>query len=615
MRFHSRAFAALVCWALHSPSFSAAASTFELSGTVLDESGLGLAGATLTLVHQSTGHIRTATSGDTGYYSFPALAPGVYSLEARLSGYASSRFAGLRYFADTKPIFNITLSPRDVQESMTFTGEAPLVNVSQSQVGLSVEERQLEELPLSRRDYLELVTLEGAARELPEGPPGEPPFGAPRHSVNGASAYYTAYLLDGFQNTRDQHGVVHTDASLEVIEEFRIVTGQFSAEYGRSLASIVSASTRAGGNDWHGSLFTFIRPGGWDASDPLTSENTSLDRQDVGFTLGGPLIREKTHLFAGVEYRSQDEKVVVTAPFESGRFRGLYELPSDRLQVLLKLSHVFDTRHQLAVKGVFSREDSVEGAGGYDIFENAFDIENDDASFSATLISEIGTALSELRVGFSSESFAAIAGPPPLGAAIRDPLQGNIGSATRLERADEDHFELAEVLSLPRGTHGLKTGFSFLRIGSTSELLRYQDGVIFVPAVAGAPTLGFRSEGTASALERDESHIQLFVQDDWQFSPFVTFNLGLRWEKETSVGDNDNFAPRLGFHWDATRDGRTSVRGGYGVFYSAVVSIVDTLERLYGPSGLGVVAGTGEEAAARASNFYVAAPEYAEGER
>jgi TonB dependent receptor/Carboxypeptidase regulatory-like domain len=588
---------ALLLFTAYPGSATSAGSTFELSGTILDENGLGLAGAVITLVHQATGLTRTATTSDTGRYSLPGLPPGVYSLEARLSGYATPRYAGLKYFADTKPIFNVTLLPRAVQESMTFTGEAPLLNVSQSQVGLSVEERQLEDLPLSRRDYLELATLDGSTRELGEDL---------QVSIDGANAHYTAYELDGFQNRRDQHGVVLADVGIDAIEELRVVSGAFEAERGGSVSGIVSAATKAGGNDWHGSVFAFFRPGGWDARDPLTSENVSLDRRNLGFTFSGPLVEEQTYFFAALEYWSQNEEVVVTAPFGGGRFRGLFELPSDGLRSLLKLSHRFDSRHQLTLKALFSQESGLEGVGGYDVFENGLDTENDDVAISGTLASSVGSAHSELRLGFVSERFRATAGPPPLGAAIRDPLAGNIGSPTRFERADEDHFEISEILSLPAGTHSLKTGFSFLRIESGSELERFVDGLIFVPSVESAPTIVWESPGTRGSLDRGESHLQAFLQDDWSISPYLTLNLGLRWEKETSVPDNDNFAPRLGLHWDATEDGRTSVRGGYGIFYSSVLSIVDTLEGLYGQSGVGVVA-RADGAAATSPNFY--APE------
>jgi hypothetical protein len=574
--------------------------TFELSGTVLDESGAGLPGAVLTLVDQATGVTRTATSAETGRYSFPALPPGVYSLEARLAGYATPRYAGLKYFADTRPIFNITLLPREVQESMTFTGEAPLLNVSQSQVGLSIESKQLQDLPLARRDYLELASLEGAARPIDEAGPVDGAL-----SINGANPYYTEYELDGFGNTRDQHGVVLAEAGIDTIEEFRVVSGPFEAERGGSLSGIVTAATEAGGNDWHGTLFAFIRPGGWDSPDPLTSEDTSLDRQNLGFTLGGPVIRENTFLFAGVEYQNQEDTVVVTAPYDGGRFRGLFELPSDRLRGLFKVSHVFSSESQLDIRGLFARESRREGAGGYEVFENARDTDDDDFALGGTLVSSFGSAVSELRFGFASEDYRSTAGPPPFGIAVRDPFAGNIGSPTRLERVEEDHLEVAGTVALPAGGHGWKGGFRFLHIRSDSELELFRDGLSFVPTVPGARTILWQAAGEPSSLERSESHLHAFVQDDWSLSPYLTLNLGLRWEKETSVEDNDNFGPRIGLHWDATRDGRTSIRGGYGIFHGSVVSIVDTLEALYGTAGIAVRA----NAAGQRSrpNFYDAA--------
>lgn len=568
-------------------------STFELSGTVLQEPGIPLTGATLTLLNETDGSVRRVTTGDSGRYSFPALVPGVYSLEVAAEGYATSRYAGLRYFADTKPVFNVTLQLREVQESVTFTGEAPLVNVSQAQVGLSVESRQLRDLPLERRDYLELAPLEGAAQPLEEQSPGAADsVGAPRIAINGQSAEYTRFRLDGLDNTRDQHGVALVDASLEPVVEFRVLSGQYSAEYGHALAGIVSATTDRGSNDFHGSVFAFVKPGSWSAADPLTDEEVATDRQDLGFTFGGPLRRERTHFFASFQSRNQNGDVVVTAPFDSGRFQGVYELPDDSTRFLAKLSHLFNDRHQLELTAQVADRSARDGVGGFDVIDNAVDIQNDDVSVRASVLSTFDSVVSELRLGFASERFRARAEAPSTGFALRHPLLGNIGSPTRYERVDEDHFELSERLAFSFGNHGMTAGGSVLRIGSESELDRFSDGLLLFPARETAqPILLWQSTASAAApLSRDETHVQLFLQDDWQMSPFLTLNLGLRWERESSVPDNDNVAPRLGVLWDATRDGRTSVRAGYGVFYSFVFSIADSLEALYGPDGRHVMA-------------------------
>ena len=453
-------------------STGAFAASFELTGTVLDESGVELAGATLTLVHEGTGLVRTTTSNDSDRYAFPTTAPGEYSLVVQLSGFATSRFAGLRYFAETKPVFNVRLNLRAVQESMTFTGEAPLINVSQSQLGLSLEARQLHELPLTRRDYLELAPVEGGVHAIDESVPGGLVYGAPLVTVNGVNAHYTSYHLDGFGNTRDQHGVVHVDIDLSAIEEFRVISGQFSAEYGQSLNGIVSATTRSGTNDFHGSIFAYVRPGSWDSSDPLTGADTALDRQELGLTFSGPIGEENTQFFTSFSYQNQDDDVVVTAPYGDGRFGGLFELPPSRHRLLMKLTHLFDSRHTLNLKAAFSKRNSLESVGGFDIFDNRLETLNEDASVNASLVSELGSATSELRVGFTSERFRTRGQKPPLGIVEIHPTLGNIGNPIRWQRTDEDHFEVSETLTLPTGNHSLKSGFNFLRIGSTTEIER-----------------------------------------------------------------------------------------------------------------------------------------------
>lgn len=624
-----KTFLVACCLALASASGSLAATgaTFDLAGTVLDESGLGLTGVRLTLVNDATGFERVTHTNDSGRYSFAVLPAGVYSLAVQLSGYATSRYAGLRYFADTKPVFNVTLRLRDVQESMTFTGEAPLINTSQSQIGLSVEERQLQELPLSRRDYLELVTLEGAVQENTITPPGKPVVAVPVQSINGNNVHYSSYQLDGFNNTRDQHGVVKVDVSLDSLEEFRVISGQFSTEYGPSLGGLVDATTKAYGGDFHGSLFAFFRPGAWDSDDPLTGRDTALDRQDVGFTLSGP-VHDNTHFFASFDYRNMDERVMVTAPFDQGRFSGLFDLPTRRTRFLGKLSHRFDESYQLTGKFILSDRDSLESVGGYDIYDNRLQTVNDDIAASATLVSQLGSAVSELRVAFASEQFRADGAAAPLGRVQIHPTAGNIGNLTNREQADERHWQIAETLSFSKGNHGLETGFSFFRIDSTTTLSVFDNGALyFAPEKPEEPILFWKSSltpGASPELERSENHFQVFVQDDWQLTPYFSINLGLQWERESSVPDNNNVAPRIGFDWDASRDGRTSVRGGYGVFYSFVFSIVDTLERLYGPDAYRLVALTPEDSGfepgfeedtLQPANLYVPAPEYATSSR
>jgi hypothetical protein len=584
-------------------------STFELRGTILDELGGALSGAVLTLIHEESGLTRSATTESSGRYVFVGMPTGSYDLEVALEGFATARFAGLVYFANTKPILNITLRLRAVQESVTVIGVAPLINTSQSQIGLSVDERQIDELPLEARDYLDLAVIAAGVTDVTKHIPGSTVLGSKSQNINGTYARYTSYQLDGFNNTRDQHGVAKVDLGLESIEQFRVITNQFSAEYGQSMGGIVSAVTRSGGNNYHGTAFVFIRPGDWDAPDPLTGAEVPLDRQDVGLTFSGPIKRDQTHFFTSFEYRNQDEGVVVTAPIDNGRYQGVFGVGTNRSRFLAKLNHRFSEDRRLTIKVVVNNEDIIDGVGGLSIFENRRLNRNNDVAVYGTLSTLFGSSLAnQFRAGFIKEIYDSTAGPPPEGAVLTYPNRGIIGNTNGFQSANENQWEISDTLAFVRGTHSIKTGFDIYHIDTKAGLESYLDGAYEFPPTApypydpGNPSThpflyqqGFFAPGAPTLLERSESHIQVFLQDDWQVRPQLTLNLGVRWEKETSVPDNNNFSPRVGFNWDATRNGRTSVRGGYGIFYSYVFSAIESFEIFQGPTGFFVVSLTPDD--------------------
>jgi hypothetical protein len=579
--------------------FSALAqvSGFELSGIVQDESGAMLPGATLTLSNSETGLSRTVTTNERGRYVFGGMPAGTYGLRVELSGFASAEYAGLRYYANTKETLNVTLSLAQVQEAVTVTGEAPLLDTRQAQIGLTVDDRQIEQLPLLSRDYLDLVTLASGVNPAS----ADVVLGSVGQNVNGSYIRYTSYQLDGFNNNRDQHGVAKVDLGMDSVEEFRVITNQFSAEYGQSMAGIISAITKSGTNEFHGTGFAFIRPGGLDAANPLTGAETTLNRQDLGFTFSGPILRDRTHFFVSYEYRNQEEDAEVTASIADGAYRGVFPLEANRSRLLGKVNHLFNPAHQMEAK-FFLNDDTIQtGIGGLQIAENVRDNFNDDKGFQALVTSVRGSSMvNELRVGFIDENYESVApfalesGLPVLSY----PGQGTIGNNNRFQSANEDQWEISDTVSIFRGAHSLKTGFDVYKIDTIADLQVFFDGGYnFAP---GAPypydpgnpasypilyTQGFFAPGAPTVLDRSETHFQAYLQDDWQISADLTLNLGVRWEKETSVPDNDNFAPRFGFNWVATEDGRTSVRGGYGIFYSYIFSAIESFEIFTGPEG------------------------------
>lgn len=582
-------------------------STFDLSGVVLDESGGVLPGATVTLTNDDTGLRRSVVSNESGRYVFAGMPRGPYTLTVALQGFSTYRREGLVYLANTKPVLNVTLSIGSVEETVTVTGEAPLIDTRQAQIGLSVDERQIAELPLESRDYLDLVTIASGVNPASS----DVVLGSIGQNVNGTYIRYTSYQLDGFNNTRDQHGVAKVDVGLDSVEEFRVITNQFSAEYGQSMAGIISAITKSGTNEFHGTGFAFFRPGELDAADPLTGEDTSLNRQDVGATFSGPIARDKTHFFLSYEYRNQDEDAVVTAPIADGAFQGVFPLEGNRSRFLGKISHQIGQDHRLEGKFFINGETIQTGIGGLNIADNVRDNFNDDVGFQAVLTSVRGSDLvNELRVGYIDENYESIA---PVAFESGVPVliyagQGTIGNNNRFQSANENQWELADTLSLSKGSHSMKAGFDVFRVDTIADLQVFFDGGYQFAAGTPYPfdadnpetfpflyLQGFFAPGAPTVLDRGETHIQTFFQDDWQVTPYLTLNLGARWEKESSVPDNNNFAPRAGFNWDATRDGRTSVRGGYGIFYSYIFSAIESFEIFTGPQGFFVAALTPDD--------------------
>ena len=467
-------------------------SKFDLSGTILDESSAQLADVNLTIVNAESGLTRTVRTNLSGHYVFAELPGGNYNLEISSPGFATTRYAGLRYFANTKPVLNVTLRLGAVQASMTITGEAPLINASFSQIGQSVDELQLIELPLENRDYLDLVTIAAGVTDVTQFIPGSTVLGSKSQNINGAYARYTSYQLDGFNNTRDQHGVAKVDLGLDAVEEFRVLTNQLSAEYGQSMAGIVSAVTKSGGNDYHGSAFVFIRPGGLDAADPLTGESTSLDRQDVGFTLSGPIVEDRTHFFTTFEYRNQDQDVAVTATVGDGRYLGVFPVGENHSRFLAKVTHEVTSDHQLEAKLVWNDESIVDGVGGLSIFENRRENRNDDLALQGTLVSVLGRGrVNQFRLSFISETYDSTAQEPREGPVLVYPTQGIIGNANQFQSANEKQWELADTLSVVSGRHSMKLGFDFFQIQTDAALRVALDGVYeFSPTAPFGKTAG-----------------------------------------------------------------------------------------------------------------------------
>src|ERR1019366_7812366 len=173
----------------------------------------------------------------------------------------------LEFYADSTPVINITLRVGALQETVTVVQEAPLVETGQATLGMSINKEQIADLPLNGRSYMDMALLVPGVSDVGV----DNPLGSQSQTINGAYSRYTAYVLDGFNNTRDQHGVEKTPIPVDAMSEFRVQTNQYSAEYGETVGGIVTVVTKSGTNSITGIGSAFIRLGNWDGPDPLTA--------------------------------------------------------------------------------------------------------------------------------------------------------------------------------------------------------------------------------------------------------------------------------------------------------------------------------------------------------
>jgi carboxypeptidase family protein len=283
--------------------------TATIQGTVKDQSGAVLPGATVTATNTETGNTRNATSGSRGEYRLSALGAGTYDIQAEMTGFQTGVRKGVTLTIGSEPVLDFSLSVGNVTEQVTVTGEAPLVEATTSTVSGVVDQQQMKDIPLNARSFIELVPLQTGAVFAQQGNSDGPTFGFGRKlSVVGTRFNSNSFLLDGadINNVGGTAGnAAGTVAGVETVREFRVITNAYDAQYGRHTGAVVSAITKSGTNQIHGSLFDFIRKDALDASlwedNKFGNAKPPYTRNQFGGSVGGPLVKDRTFYFGSYE--------------------------------------------------------------------------------------------------------------------------------------------------------------------------------------------------------------------------------------------------------------------------------------------------------------------------
>lgn len=291
--------AALVCLLSGLPM---SGQTFgDISGEVRDSSGAVIAGAQVTITNTSTGAVRGVRTNENGLYAFPSLAPGSYNVRAEKSGFKTANATNFQLQVQQSARLDMEMQVGQVSESIEVSAAAAVLSTENATVGTVIENKRIVELPLNGRNYLQLVSL---APNVSFGFPNAGQAGSRQGgirtdqsiSIGGQRAQFNRFTLDGIENTDPNFNAFIVQPSIDALQEFKVQTGVYPAEYGRS-ASQINVSTKGGSNEYHGTMFEFLRNDKLDAKNyAFTSARPPKDPfkwNQFGFTFSGPVIIPK----------------------------------------------------------------------------------------------------------------------------------------------------------------------------------------------------------------------------------------------------------------------------------------------------------------------------------
>ena len=623
------------------PAFAQAASA-SISGTITDAQGGVLPGVTLTVQNVESGVVRTSVTEGDGKYRLAGLNPGRYNLTADLAGFqmVAVKDITLQIGQDYTKDFQLALST--LQESVTVTGEAPIVEATKTEVATVITQDQIATLPAQDRSALQLsLLLPGVGLDTTR---------AKRNATNvGASVTTSAttYLVDGLSNSVNKSGEQRHDIPEAAIREFAVHTTQLPAQYGQRVGGVVNIVTKSGTNDLHGEAFEFFRNQQMNRNDIFTQQQIDAGRADprykrnqYGFAVGGPVIRNKLHYFGTFERTREHSFFTVPAPVQFyPSLVGSYEGGSFTNIELVRADYQMNAKQNLFYRYVnqhteFFCSNCGGTASSFSNLDNLIPRDMHAIGHTWVLSNRVLNEFYFMRATASDRNYQnkdyvpanilnnVVTMPASLGAGqyigtlqYRFPsvIWGNNQCLWPCRTGTMTTFtEAQETLSISSGAHNWKIGGS-VQFFPTHEWAASNPGTwtfgrdqFFDPL---NPNFNFNSLTAPTQFQaafpnvyRDiVSHTYAaYVSDEWKPMAGVTLNLGLRYDIQTGVwdehhtqaeyprplpfvnfasrGDTNNVGPRTGIAWDVLKTGRLVVRGGYGLVYTNVTNATQGTE-------------------------------------
>ena len=661
-----RGIAFLLVWtALWVGTAKSQVTTGTISGTVKDSTGAVLPGVQVVILNEDTGLSRTVSSDARGHYAAPQLSLGNYRVSASLEGFQTEVHSGIVLTVGREAVVDIPMTVGAVTQTVEVTGEAPLVQTTESSVGYLVADKSIRELPLNGRDVTQLILLNPGvvSAVTSRADSGTVGFGK-RISISGSRGEDNAYLLDGsYINDFSRHIPAGPSGALlgaETVREFQVLTNSFSAQYGRAMGGVFNAVSKSGTNEWHGSLYEYLRNSALDARDffdiqnaPAPSPPPPFRRNQFGGTGSGPVARDRSFFFAAFEAmrESLTQTTINVVPTEDAKkgigvltgsqtispkvtpFLQFFPSPSPsgrRFPDGITAQFIFPANqptredfgqgrfdHQLSSNDSFFARFTASNSNRTRVSDYPGNVSDQNLNSRLVTLSETRIlsprALNAFRFSFNrvapvanTTGFPTVAGVPTVpGQALPGVSPGNSISGYNTNVTPKiqfltNRFNEQDDFSLTLGAHSVKMGGMLERLQFNADQPNRANGTWSFSSFANflqAIPNNYRGTppqtGRGSVRGMRQWFYALYLQDDWQVKPGLTLNLGLRWDDSSvptevnglivnlrqradsapTVGDPlwkgkpGNLAPRFGFAWAPFANGKTSVRGGWGLFY------------------------------------------------
>jgi len=646
-----------------------------LSGLVTDDQGGPVANATISVKNAGTGVVRDVTSNADGIYSAPNLLPGEYEVTVTATGFQTLTEKGITLTVGGQQSLNLVMKVGALSQTVEVNAAIPDIQTTSSTVSSTVDSTTMRELPLNGRDWTSLATLEPGVSSIPNqvgtgfsANKGNRGFGN-QLSNDGHRANENTYRVNGISindySNGSPGGASGLNLGVDGIQEFSVLTSNYTAEYGRTSGAVINAITKSGVNDFHGTAFLFDRDKVFDAKNYFDPAGpiSPFRRVQFGASGGTAIIKDKLFVYGTYEGVRQNKpgSQAIHVPTEAERalavpsiapylalwpvapsgtpvdangvtqtFNVALPTISNENYYTLRVDQKFSDKNSLSVSYFFDSGPQTQPDPLLNAIHEVFSRRQmasveDTYVFSPALVNTVRVGLSRVRGDINSpvsgdkvatDTALAVApgaiGPPQIGVPGVLTTAIGLGGLNRFlhrwtsAQAYDDAF-------LTRGTHSIKIGFAFERMlyNITEQLSpngRKNNYATLSDFLNNTPdTLNALAPGGSNEVAIRESLFAGYIHDDWRFRPNLTINLGLRYEFTTLPRDANNriqeittlvncatpgvapspsspcgpqhvdtfirnnpttknFEPRVGFSWDPFKDGKTAMRGGFGIF-------------------------------------------------